>query len=729
MSYNSVFGGATIYPSQLTYFSFTLNTTDVVLEWTLDRNSPLYPAANIIDVNCTAPNLKVFLPAANLASTGQAILFNNVGTTTFTVVDTLGNTICAPASGKLWQVYVSDNTTAAGVWHQLEYGVGVSSATAGALAGYGLKAIATTLNTATPVVIFNSNFTVGSNDRAHLYVWEGGVGTLTLPLPATVGSDWFMLIRNQGTGNLLIDPSGSNLIDGNLTKNISPTNSCFIVCDGTQYFTIGYGQNVNFGFNYTSINLAGLSGNYTLSTAEQNKISYRFYGALAGNINIIVPPTVQQYWVNNQTSNAYTLEVKTSGGLGVVVPQGSAAILYCDGLDVINASTAALATPILVSQGGTGATTANGALINLGGQTVGISVFQSNTIGQALTALGGSTIGQSLFISPASIGTLTALNGGSGYVNGTYTNVPLTGGSGLAAYATITVTGTAVSNVTVTDPGLGYQVGDLLSCLNSYLGGVGSGFGVQVATIDALEARTVLGGTEIGQALFTSPASIGTLSAISGGSGYVDGTYTSVPLTGGTGTGALATVVVSGGTVTSIILTDPGVGYTLNNLLSASNTNLGGTGSGLSLKVTSLDAIEARTVLGGTDIGQALFTSPASIGSLTAISGGSGYGNGSYTNVPLTGGTGTGALANMTVSGGSVTAVTLVDPGIGYSLNNLLSASNTNLGGTGSGLSLQVATLDAIEARAVLDVYSTAQVNSLVNTTVADSYIAAVSFG
>lgn len=597
MSYNSVFGGLTIYPSQLTYFGFNLDTTDVTLEWTLDRNAPLYPAANIIDVNCTAAGLKVYLPAANLASTGQAILFNNVGTTTFTVVDALGNTICAPASGKLWQVYVSDNTTAAGVWHQLEYGVGVSSATAGALAGYGLRAIATTLNTATPVVGFNTDYSVGAADRASLYVWSGGSGTLTLPLPATVGSDWFMLVRNQGTGNLLVDPSGGNQIDGNASKNISPTNSCFIVCDGTQYFTIGYGQSVNFGFNYTAINLNGLSGLYTLSTAEQNKISYRFYGALAGNIDIIVPPTVQQYWVNNDTTNAYTLEVKTSGGLGVLIPQGSAAILYCDGTDVINASTAALATPISIAQGGTGATTANGALINLGGQTVGIATFQSNTVGQALTALGGSTIGQALFISPASIGTLSFINQGIGYVNGVYPGVPLTGGSGVGAIATLTVSGTAVTGVVLTDPGLGYEVGDNLSCLNSYLGGVGSGFGLNVDTIDAIEARTVLGGTDIGQALFTTPASIGSLSLISGGSGYVNNTYTAVPLTGGTGSGALATITVSGTSVTSLVLTDPGLGYSLNDLLSASNTNLGGTGTGLSLKVTTLDAIAARATL------------------------------------------------------------------------------------------------------------------------------------
>lgn len=726
MSYNSVFGGQTIYPSQLSFFSFNLNTTDVVLEWPLDRNAPEYPAANIIDVNCTTAGLKVYLPAANLASTGQTILFNNTGTTTFTVVDTLGNTICAPASGKLWQVYVSDNTTAAGVWYQLEYGVGVSSATAGALAGYGIRAISTTLNTATPVTSFNSNFTVGAADRAHLYVWDGGVGTLTLPLPATIGSDWFMLVRNQGTGNLTLDPSGGYLIDGSATKNISPNNSCFIICDGTQYFTVGYGQNVNFGFNYTAINLTGLSGTYTLSTAEQNKISYRFYGAIAGNIEIIVPPTVQQYWVNNDTSNAYTMEVKTSGGLGVLIPQGSAAILYCDGINVINASTASLATPILISQGGTGATTANGALINLGGLTTGIAVFQSSTPGQALTALGGSTIGQALFISPASIGTLTALSGGSGYVNGTYTNVPLTGGTGIGALATIVVSGLSVTSVSITDPGLGYEVGDLLSASNTNLGGTGSGFGVQVATIDAIEARTVLGGSEVGQALFTTPASIGSLTSVSGGSGYVNGTYTNVPLTGGQGTGALANMVVSGTSVTSITLVDPGSGYNVNDSLSASNTNLGGTGTGLSLKVATLDPIAARTTLGGTDIGQALFTTSASIGSLTSVSGGSGYVDGSYTNVPLTGGSGTGALANIVVSGTSVTSVTLVDPGLGYAIGNSLSASNANLGGTGSGLSLTVATLDAIEARTVLDVYSTQEVNNLAQL---NSYIAAVSLG
>lgn len=64
------------------------------------------------------------------------------------------------------------------------------------------------------------------------------------------------------------------------------------------------------------------------------------------------------------------------------------------------------------------------------------------------------------------------------------------------------------------------------------------------------------------------------------GSGYVSATYTSVPLTGGAGSGAIATVVVTGGAVTDVTITDGGTGYLVGDVLSASNVNLGGAGSG-----------------------------------------------------------------------------------------------------------------------------------------------------
>jgi hypothetical protein len=74
------------------------------------------------------------------------------------------------------------------------------------------------------------------------------------------------------------------------------------------------------------------------------------------------------------------------------------------------------------------------------------------------------------------------------------------------------------------------------------------------------------------------------------------------------------------------------------------------------------------------------------INALDTLVGGSGYDvDGTYNNVPLTGGAGTGATANITIAGGVVTVVTLVNPGSGYADNDSLSASDASLGGRTGG--------------------------------------------
>lgn len=72
----------------------------------------------------------------------------------------------------------------------------------------------------------------------------------------------------------------------------------------------------------------------------------------------------------------------------------------------------------------------------------------------------------------------------------------------------------------------------------------------------------------------------------------------------------------------------------------------------------------------------------SSISVLGAIAGGSGYTPGRYWDVPLTGGSGSGATANITVSGaGVVSAVDLVSSGALYVAGNTLAANNATLGG------------------------------------------------
>ena len=81
------------------------------------------------------------------------------------------------------------------------------------------------------------------------------------------------------------------------------------------------------------------------------------------------------------------------------------------------------------------------------------------------------------------------------------------------------------------------------------------------------------------------------------------------------------------------------------------------------------------------------------VATLGVITGGSAYTAGTYFNVPLTGGTGSGALATITVSGGAVTAVTITNGGLQYTAGDALSAAATSIGGTGSGFSVLVSTV------------------------------------
>jgi len=91
------------------------------------------------------------------------------------------------------------------------------------------------------------------------------------------------------------------------------------------------------------------------------------------------------------------------------------------------------------------------------------------------------------------ISTIGTISGGSLYTNGNYVNVPLTGGSGSGATANITVSGQAVTSVTITNGGNFYVVGDVLSCSNTYIGGSGSSFSVPVATINNADGTSWLG--------------------------------------------------------------------------------------------------------------------------------------------------------------------------------------------------------------------------------------------
>lgn len=385
-TYTSVFGGANIYPAEISYSAIALST-NVTLSWPEETSTSENLATRIIDISAASAGYSIYLPAANKTGTGQTILFNNTGAETITIRNAGGTQVVTVAAGTLWQVYLTNNSTANGTWQSLQYGATTSTVNASSLAGTGIVAVGTLLSQSVPITTFNSNYTAGASDRAKMFVWTGAGGTFTLPAAASVGDNWFVYLRNSGSGAIAADPTGSPTIDGLSSLSFQPGESAIIATDGSNFYTIGFGQSATFAFDYTVIDVSG-TGNYVLSGSELNRIAYKFVGTLTGNRNIIVPSTVQQYWVNDETTGAYTFTVKTAAGTGINFTSGQRAIVYCDGTNVVDADSSSLSLPVGISDGGTGATTASAARINLGATAVGDAIFTAASTAAAWSTLG-----------------------------------------------------------------------------------------------------------------------------------------------------------------------------------------------------------------------------------------------------------------------------------------------------------------------------------------------------
>jgi len=391
MTYTSVFGGNAIYPSDVSYLALAL-TADTPLEWPLESSGSLDPAARIIDVDPSASGFSITLPDATLTGAGQTILFNNIDVAlSFFVKDFAGNRLATVTPGTQWQVYLAVTTTAAGTWRVFRYGASTATVQPSALAGFGLTVTGSTLSQSTPVFTFSTTgTTVASSNRASAFVWNAtGAGTLNLLTAGSAGNNFFVFARNDGGGDLLIDPAGSEIINGASTLTLRPGDSATLITDGVAWYTVGLGQRAVFAFDFTSISVTG--GTTTLAGSELNRIAYRFVGTLTSNATIVVPPTVQQYWVTNATSGSFTLSLSTPGGTPVVVPQGAKGIYYSDGSAIILASDpTTLSTPITISQGGTGAITASAARLNLGVTAFADPIVTATNAVDVWTALGAA---------------------------------------------------------------------------------------------------------------------------------------------------------------------------------------------------------------------------------------------------------------------------------------------------------------------------------------------------
>lgn len=398
-SYINPYTGQTISPSQVGYEQLTISV-DTELQWPINGNTDSV-VANIIEITATVAGLTLIMPPATSVSTGQSALIRNIGSYSFTVVDTGGNTIAPIASGIAEYIYVTDNTTINGTWESVTFGAGTSSANAATLAGYGLKAISTTLNTETMVSSFSSSYTILPEDRSSLYEWTGGTGTVTMPNAVTVGAGWFVVIKNNGSGILNVALVGSNTIDGDASAQLQIAESFVVVSNGLNYVSYAYGQSATFFFTQLAKSVTG--GTVTLTSAEGANIIQEYQGALTSNCTVVLPPTVQLYSLQNNTTGSYTLTFTTgvSGGTTVSLPQNQTIIAICDGTNVYNAqtSTSSLINALTLGDG----SAANPSLSFTSSATTGLYLAASNQLGFAIGGVNAGTLASTGFRIPVGI--------------------------------------------------------------------------------------------------------------------------------------------------------------------------------------------------------------------------------------------------------------------------------------------------------------------------------------
>jgi hypothetical protein len=335
--YTSPFTGTVVQPTDVSYYELNFSA-NVQLYWPAVVNPQQVPAARIIDATPSTSGLVISLPEGNQGATGTDILIRNFGANTFTVEDFTGTGSVSIAPGVSKYFYLSDNTTSAGVWQNVTFGAGTSSADAASLAGAGLVALAGKLAVTQNVIEVSSPPTITDATRASTIVWTSGNNTISLPTSTSLTAGWFIAFRNSGTGTITFTPQGTSLINGAANLDVNPSESGFIVFQQStgDFFTVGLALPSNVTFTSATYDVDSIVGNSLSLVAYAPVI--QTYVALSGtrtvDLDVTLPATTQLYvLVNNTGQPSYNVTFQVSGSLQTPIDltDGSVALVLSDG--------------------------------------------------------------------------------------------------------------------------------------------------------------------------------------------------------------------------------------------------------------------------------------------------------------------------------------------------------------------------------------------------------------
>lgn len=86
----------------------------------------------------------------------------------------------------------------------------------------------------------SSNYTVIASDRGKTLECTGTI-EVALTAASTLGDGFVFTIKNSGSGTITINPSGTELIDGEATITLTAGQSFIVYCNGSTFYTVGKG--------------------------------------------------------------------------------------------------------------------------------------------------------------------------------------------------------------------------------------------------------------------------------------------------------------------------------------------------------------------------------------------------------------------------------------------------------------------------------------------------------
>lgn len=161
-------------------------------------------------------------------------------------------------------------------------------------------------------------------------------------------------LRNNGTvsqianGTVALTANLTNYVEATGAGAVSANTTAFTAGRTPLYAIVAGASTITSYIDYRVYEVpagwlsksVAAGGTITLTQAESVCTLFEFSGVLPNNTTVIFPARGAKMQIDNITTGAFTLTVKTAAGLGVVVPQGKTMNLYCNNTDIEESNSA-----------------------------------------------------------------------------------------------------------------------------------------------------------------------------------------------------------------------------------------------------------------------------------------------------------------------------------------------------------------------------------------------------